>query len=234
MQFENQANRESAQFRRRTESQTRDGSGAGDLSQLSMTRRGFLGFAFGACASGAAARAQTQGPAPFPPEVPTWDTFAWFPRQLFDEKGYLLPDDKRKARFVLGNGNALQVLISSVREFKEANGGAFPPGYDIRVVTEVNGRMHKDAMLPLNLLPKSVTPDSLALFRSDADGRRALDILSSDYLAVSLFPAENGLMKLEFFKGEIPARLKGNPRTAIPANKTRNHFYLELVVAKPK
>jgi hypothetical protein len=155
--------------------------------------------------------------------------YAWFPKELFDREGYL--SSPTKNQFVLGNGNALQALIMAVAELKEANGGALPEGYQLKVVTEVNGRFRKESPIPLDLLPRSVTPDALRRFRSHPDGRRATDILSEDYLAVFLVENDKGAKKLEFFKGEIPARLKEDPRYSTEANRTRNHFYVELVAS---
>lgn len=222
----NQINRNKPSHQLADPAPSQDASDFSDLSRLCLNRRGFFGVLLGVAVSGTSS-AQAQKRLDPAPEVPRWDMYAWFPKELFDRDGYLSRPTKNQ--FVLGNGNALQALIMAVAELKEANGGMLPEGYQLKVVTEVNGRFRKESPIPLELLPRSVTPDSLGRFRSHPDGRRATDILSEDYMAVTFVENDKGTKKLEFFKGEIPARLKEDPRYRTDGNRTRNHFYVELV-----
>lgn len=201
--------------------------GALDVSGPQLNRRGFLAAAFSAAAtagiSPVVARADELAPTNNP-VLSRSDTFAWFPKTLFDDKGYARPLSKSKREFQLANGDALQAIILAVDDLKQANGGSLPAGYKVKIVTEVTGREHKEAIIPLDLVPKGVTPDSVRRFGLDKGGDRALAILSEGYLAVSLNFDEKGQLKLEHCKKGLDARDK----------PYQNHFYLELVPPKGK
>lgn len=208
-----------------------------------MSRRGFLAAVTGMAASAAVAKVNAEEGPGNGPALTRMVMTPWEPSALFDSRGARRPlsagDLKSLQRngnveMELSNGDALESLRIAVDRLKEFNGGKIPDGYSVRLGIEVNGRTNHrlPVQVPVEKIPKVVTPQTLRDFENDKNGDRALTLISDNYLAVRLTFNNKGQPQMEHFKGDIPPKLNERPEFRNEANRTRNHFFLELVPTK--